>query len=241
MSTNAASEDAPWTHKLAKGAVEQLGGPVQSFEPVNQICQHLSGIHCYAHDLTRQVIAEHYCTHKGNMHQCIIYDSDKPDARLIGIEYIIDEPTFMSLSADEKRYWHSHVFEVESGQLTVVSKRGVPNAAIDLAERPVLQDLRKTFGKTIHTWQYDVHPELPLGPPQMMLAFTAPGQADEELVKKRDTALGISSDDKHEQRKEWLDPPMGQYKKPEGADQWTVDGKSIQLEVKEVNMKLKKD
>lgn len=39
MSTNAASEDAPWTHKLAKGAVEQLGGPVQSFEPVNQICQ----------------------------------------------------------------------------------------------------------------------------------------------------------------------------------------------------------
>lgn len=43
------------------------------------------------------------------------------------------------------------------------------DAAIDLAERPVLQDLRKTFGKTIHTWQYDVHPELPLGPPQMML------------------------------------------------------------------------
>lgn len=23
--------------------------------------------------------------------QCIIYDSDKPDARLIGIEYIVDE------------------------------------------------------------------------------------------------------------------------------------------------------
>lgn len=39
MATNAAGADAPLSHKLAKGAVEQLGGPVQSFEPVNQICQ----------------------------------------------------------------------------------------------------------------------------------------------------------------------------------------------------------
>lgn len=39
MSTNAAGEDSSLSHKLAKGAVEQMGGPVQSFEPVNQICQ----------------------------------------------------------------------------------------------------------------------------------------------------------------------------------------------------------
>lgn len=39
MSTNAAGQDSSLSHKLAKGAVEQLGGPVQSFEPVNQICQ----------------------------------------------------------------------------------------------------------------------------------------------------------------------------------------------------------
>jgi len=83
--------------------------------------------------------------------------------------YLVRRQTFLSLPAEEKRYWHSHNYEIESGMLTVVSKKGVPAAAIDVAERPVLQDLRKTFGKTCHTWQYDVHPDLPLGPPQMMM------------------------------------------------------------------------
>ena len=39
----------------------------------------------------------------------------------------MDEATFKSLDAEEKKYWHSHEFEVESGMLTVVSKLGVPS------------------------------------------------------------------------------------------------------------------
>jgi Protein of unknown function (DUF1264) len=43
-------------------------------------------------DLTRQVEAHHFCTHlTPDFHQCIIYDSDAPDAKLIGIEYIVSE------------------------------------------------------------------------------------------------------------------------------------------------------
>lgn len=65
-------------------------------------------------------------------HQCIIYDSDEPTARLIGIEYIVSEEvssylaaltggyvrhvllpqTFKALPTEEKRYWHSHKYEV---------------------------------------------------------------------------------------------------------------------------------
>ena len=36
--------------------------------------------------------AHHFCTHiSKDFHQCVIYDSDKSDAKLIGIEYIVTE------------------------------------------------------------------------------------------------------------------------------------------------------
>lgn len=44
------------------------------------------------------------------MHQCLIFDSDTPGARLIGIEYVIPEETFVALPDEEKKYWHSHKF-----------------------------------------------------------------------------------------------------------------------------------
>jgi Protein of unknown function (DUF1264) len=39
------------------------------------------------------------------MHQCVIYDSNKKDARLIGIEYLISEDLFNSLDDEEKQFW----------------------------------------------------------------------------------------------------------------------------------------
>ena len=45
--------------------------------------------------------------------------SDAPNARLIGIEYIISPRLFEKLPDDEKRYWHSHKHEIESGSLVV--------------------------------------------------------------------------------------------------------------------------
>lgn len=47
------------------------------------------------------------------MRQCIIYDSNKSDAKLIGIEYIISRKLFDTLPMEERKYWHSHEFEVD--------------------------------------------------------------------------------------------------------------------------------
>ena len=48
--------------------------------------------------MTRQVEAHHYCSHLNQeVRQCAIYDTDKPDARLIGIEYIISAILFQSI------------------------------------------------------------------------------------------------------------------------------------------------
>lgn len=56
----------------------------------------------------------------------MIYDPDKPNARLIGIEYIISEKLFQTLPEEEKKLWHSHVYEVKSGVL--ITPR-LPNVA----------------------------------------------------------------------------------------------------------------
>jgi len=47
----------------------------------------------------RHVKAHHICSHlpSQNMHQCIIYDSNEPGARLIGIEYVIPAERFQGL------------------------------------------------------------------------------------------------------------------------------------------------
>jgi len=95
--------------------------------------------------MNRQLIAHHYCSHiNQDVRQCVIYDSDRPDARLIGIEYIISEDLFKKLSNEEKKFWHSHVHEVKSGELITP---GVP----DVAEKEVMKELIHTYGKTFHS------------------------------------------------------------------------------------------
>ena len=64
--------------------------------------QSVSGLvvpeHLYADELGRQVEATHFCIHlPHDLHQCVIFDSNKPDARLIRIDYIISEERFRQL------------------------------------------------------------------------------------------------------------------------------------------------
>jgi hypothetical protein len=47
--------------------------------------------------------------------QCAVYESDKPDARLLGIEYVISERLFSSLPESEQVFWHSHQTDIKSG------------------------------------------------------------------------------------------------------------------------------
>lgn len=77
--------------------------------PIKEIHQHLVGLHCYSVDRSRAVASHHFCSAsptKG-VRQCIIYDSDKANARLIGIEYVIDSAVFEGLPEEEKKFWHS--------------------------------------------------------------------------------------------------------------------------------------
>jgi hypothetical protein len=147
----------------------------------------------------RQVIAHHFCSHRSEEFlQCVIYDTNKSDARLIGIEYIISARLFGGLPDEEKQYWHSHQFEVKSGQLTKLTAPGIPEPI----ELEIMKKLVNTYGKTWHTWQYDRHGDLPLGVPQLMMGFTQPGQAQESLVKEVEKEINYTVEERMKERQD---------------------------------------
>lgn len=143
----------------------------QSFEPTKQLCAHLNAFHAYASDTTRYVEANHYCAHLNeDVRQCILYDSHLPNARLIGVEYMVKPHIFETLDPEERKLWHSHVFEVKSGMLIMPTPRGMPNAAWEVAETEEMKEVVELYGKVYHLWQTDRGDKLPLGEPKLMYA-----------------------------------------------------------------------
>jgi len=212
-----------------------LASATMSFKPISAIHQHICAFHVYSQDRTRHLEAHHYCMHLSHdLHQCIIYDSDQPKAKLIGIEYIISEKMFDTLPAEEKKYWHSHKYEVESGYMQLQTSSVVPESLTDAAEQPAVLELHTTYGKTIHTWQVDIHPDLPLGPPNLMTSYTGDGQGPpSEMIKARDEKFGMNTEAKRKLRAGYLP----EYEKRADADQWEESGKGLVFEARESDIK----
>ena len=221
---------SPWRKLIAQTPVSQekastetkimgMGSRLlQGKHPIDQIDAYVCGLHFYNGDMSRQVIAHHFCSHRSEEFlQCVIYDSNKSDARLIGIEYIISARLFEGLPDGEKRYWHSHQFEVRSGQLTAP---GIPQPV----EHEIMKKLVNTYGKTWHTWQYDQHSDLPLGVPQLMMGFTQPGQAQESLVKQVEKEVNYRVEDRLKDREDIEAAPV-----LAGANGWQ-QGKTYQIQ-----------
>lgn len=204
------------------GAVKAGAAAMPAKSPVEMLGAYLNGIHFYADDLGRQIEATHYCAHLSeDFFQCVIYDSNRPDAKLIGVEYIVTERVFQTLPEDEKKLWHSHHYEVQSGALLLP---GIPEDA----EHAMMTSLVSTYGKTWHCWQIDKNPDLPLGIPQLMMGFTKDGQVHAELLQDREKRLGISAE---ERRKNRAEIPMPKLQA--GANAWE-SGRIVQLRLEDV-------
>lgn len=207
-------------HPLKHRVLDAAAGTIQPKYPIEAMSTYLNGFHMYADDMGRQVEAWHFCIHlQPDLHQCVIFDRNAPDARLIGIEYIISAERFAELPEDEKPLWHSHHYEVKSGVLVTP---GVP----ELASRAYFEDLVTTYGKTFHTWQYD-RDDFPYGVPQLMMAFTQDGQADEAKILERDRRVGVSSS-RTRQRRAGIPTP---HVLP-GANPWE-SGRTVQTVLEE--------
>jgi hypothetical protein len=209
---------APGADKSAKTDVLETGASaLQTQPPIGAINAYLDGFHFYNGRMNGQMEAHHYCAILNeDFIQCVIYDGNVKDAKIMGIEYIVSEKLFATLPAAEKPMWHSHVHEVKSGTLIA------PNIP-EVAEHALMEKLIHTYGKTWHTWHTDLDKQLPIGVPQLMMGFTADGQADPEMIKARDQRFGIDSEKKRQAREDIAAPRIDP-----GADGWQ-HGKTIQI------------
>lgn len=114
---------------------------------------------------------------------------------------MISPKLYETLPEEERKLWHSHVFEVKSGMLIMPKPALVPEAAWEVAENKEMEKVIEIYGKIYHLWQTDRGDTLPLGEPQLMTSFTAPNQLDfEKHVSDRDRRFGSNYKHKQEAR-----------------------------------------
>ncbi|GAB3261678.1 OBAP family protein [Larkinella harenae] len=212
--------ESPGGEKTAKTEVLETGADVlQNKAPLKAMSMYLDGFHFYNGDLKGQMEAHHYCTQLNeDLVQCLIFDGNGPDAKVMGIEYIVSERLFTTLPAEERKLWHSHHHEVKSGTLIAP---GLPL----IAEHELMEKLVSTYGKTFHTWHTDRDLKLPLGHPMIMMGFTKDGQLADSLLTRRDERFKISTQEKRQNRADIPTPNV-----QPGANAWE-QGEIRQLKV----------
>jgi len=139
----------------------------QKLVPLTKVGMYLDGYHSPKKDASlpaekqQQIRTAHYCKQVNpDLFQCLLYDGNGANARVIGIEYVITDKLFKTLSASEQKYWHPHTGEVDTGLLVM------PGLAKD-KEKDVLASLRSTHGKTWQVWP-NLADKVPLGEPELM-------------------------------------------------------------------------
>lgn len=217
---------SPGTEPTVKTRVLETGSAVlQTSAPVGALDVYLDGFHFHSHDPQSQMEAHHFCSVVDeDVRQCVIFDGNARGARIVGIEYVVSRRVFEQLPAEERKLWHSHVYEVKSGALVAP---GLP----EMAEHELMEQLVDTYGKTWHTWDTHHGDELPLGHPLLMAGFTADGQADPALLAARDERMDLSTAARRESRSSIATPLI-----VDGADAWER-GEVLQLELKQTRAK----
>lgn len=213
--------ETPGAAKDAKTKTLETGAALmQDKTPLAALNTYVDGFHFYSGNLQGQMEAHHYCAEVNeDFKQCVIFDGNGANARIMGIEYIVSEKLFRGLPDEEKQLWHSHQYEVKSGTLIAP---GIP----DVAEHELMEKLVGTYGKTWHTWHTDNRANtLPLGHPMLMMGFTADGQLRPQLVAQRDARFGVDSAAKRRQRADIPPPPV-----QPGANAWQ-NGRAVQLQL----------
>ena len=136
-----------------------------------------AGVHIQFDDRSNAVTAYHYCQlHKYGWTQCILYDNQGPDAKLIGVEYLVTNEVYQSMPPEEKRYWHPHRYEIDSGRRNAgLARKDGPLLLTSLTqsgqeEAVTLEVVKTLWGKITHTWvKGERYPE---GPSKLFWAVT---------------------------------------------------------------------
>jgi hypothetical protein len=123
-----------------------------------------SGVHLLKEMPEWSQVAYHFCKPVNeDLNQCVLYDGTGPDARLIGIEYLVSDAVYQKMPAEERVYWHDHKYEVDAGLLKSITQAGED-------EKKTLAVVRTLWGKVYHTWASGR--DYPRGPARLYWSVT---------------------------------------------------------------------
>ena len=112
------------------------------------------------------MLAHHFCKQvAGGLIECQLYDSAAPDARLVGVETIVNAATYAKFSAAEKAQWHYHRVEIPL----------VSAAVLDMSPaeaEKVVNSIVDTYGKIYLLWDPSVQ-TAPTGRPSITVLAAA--------------------------------------------------------------------
>ena len=141
-----------------------------------------AGVHLMKDLPEHAQVAYHYCKPvNDDVSQCVLYDGTGPDARLIGIEYLVSDALYQKMPPEEKVYWHDHKYEVDSGLLKSLTQTGAD-------EKKTLAAVRTLWGKVFHTWA--TGKTYPAGPPRLFWAVTG----EDPFILSPDAKLPLELD-----------------------------------------------
>lgn len=206
---------------LKTKVLDKAAGLIQNHDAVNQLDLHLISLPCYTHCPTnRQRVTHHFCHHiEPGIWQCVMYDGDKKDSRLIGVEWVISEEKFREVPEEERILWHTHHQEVRGGNMVAP---GLPPPA----EKSAMQDLANTYGYAVHFVE-EGH-TLPHGPPKLIMTLCTPEvqykNMDMEAWRMKDEQAKVLSQEKAIEREKF-----DYHDRIAGADQWERGGKMYEF------------
>jgi hypothetical protein len=123
-----------------------------------------AGVHLLKELPEQSRVAYHFCKEvNGDLNQCVLYDGTGPDAKLIGVEYLVSDAVYQKMPAEEKAFWHDHKHEVDAGYLKSLTQTGDE-------EKRTLANVRTLWGKVYHTWASGT--DYPRGPARLFWSVT---------------------------------------------------------------------
>lgn len=179
-------------------ALETGSAIMQTDNPLNPINVYLVGFHPIKEEPSHQIVAHHFCNQVNeDFTQCILFDGNTPEANMTGIEYIISEKLFDSLSEEEKKNWHPHNYEIISGQL-------IAPGLSDRASEELMKAKMNSYGKTWHTWNTgdpkQSGDELPIGEARLAWSFNRDGEIKPGLIEHRDSTMDVNTEEVRRER-----------------------------------------
>jgi hypothetical protein len=137
-----------------EGTATPAATPSEGFALHVDAKMHFAGDH--------EALSHHYCKPvMGGMIECLLFDSDAADARLVGVEVIVDGATYDGFAPEEQPLWHNHTEELKKVEATLPDLTEEEAAA-------VVESLQGTYGKIYLLWDPTVD-ELPVGQPSVRI------------------------------------------------------------------------